>query len=115
MLGNVPVLWELTLACMKLGCPVIPTTTLLMPSDLADRLQRGAVRAVVTDPLLAERFNGMTDDGLRVLTHGSADGWHTLPAPPYGLEEFKRQRRSGGKRPAIFLFYFPRDHGRNLS
>jgi acetyl-CoA synthetase len=44
MLGNVPALWELTLACMKLGCPIIPTTTLLMPSDLRDRLERGAAR-----------------------------------------------------------------------
>src|SRR5690349_23840073 len=39
MLGNVPALWELTLACMKSGCPIIPTTTLLMPADLRDRVE----------------------------------------------------------------------------
>jgi acetyl-CoA synthetase len=31
MLGNVPNLWELMLAAIKLSCPVIPTTTLMMP------------------------------------------------------------------------------------
>ena len=77
MLGNVPALWELTLACMKLGCPIIPTTTLLMSSDLRDRVERGAARIVITDPVFAERF----EEGpgvLRVLIRGTRPGWHTL-------------------------------------
>jgi acetyl-CoA synthetase len=80
MLGNVPALWELTLACMKLGCPIIPTTTLLMPSDLRDRLERGAARVIVTDAVFAERFDGMGGNVLRVLIEGSRAGWRTLPA-----------------------------------
>ena len=32
MLGNVPNLWELMLASIKLSCPIIPTTTLMMPA-----------------------------------------------------------------------------------
>jgi acetyl-CoA synthetase len=80
MLGNVPALWELTLACMKLGCPIIPTTTLLMPSDLRDRLERGAARVVVTDPVFADRFEGMDGPVLRVLIEGARVGWQTLPA-----------------------------------
>ena len=56
MLGNVPQLWELTLACMKLGCPIIPTTTLLMPADLRDRVERGRARVVITDLPFAARF-----------------------------------------------------------
>src|SRR5262249_47759465 len=59
MLGNVPALWQLTLACMKLGCPIIPTTTLLMPTDLSDRVQRGRARVVVTDPVFADRYSGL--------------------------------------------------------
>jgi acetyl-CoA synthetase len=103
MLGNVPALWELTLACMKLGCPIIPTTTLLMSSDLRDRVERGAARIVITDPVFAERFEGTAVEAnaagqannageagaargpielgprlLRVLIRGTRPGWHTL-------------------------------------
>jgi acetyl-CoA synthetase len=70
MLGNVPALWELTLACMKLGCPIIPTTTLLMRSDLRDRLDRGAARVVVTDPVFADRFDGVGGQVVKVLIEG---------------------------------------------
>ncbi len=41
MLGNQVELWELMLAGMKLGIVLIPTTTLMGPSDLADRVERG--------------------------------------------------------------------------
>ena len=48
VLGNVAPLWEVMLACIKLGVVVIPATTLLGPRDLADRVERGKVRHVVT-------------------------------------------------------------------
>ena len=41
MLGNQVELWELMLAGIKLGIVMIPTTTLMGPADLADRVQRG--------------------------------------------------------------------------
>ena len=47
VLGNVVPLWEVMLACIKLGAVVIPATTLLGPRDLADRVERGEVRHVV--------------------------------------------------------------------
>ena len=71
MLGNVPALWELTLACMKLGCPIIPTTTLLMRADLRDRVERGDARIVITDPVFAERFDAVSDRVLRLLIRDS--------------------------------------------
>ena len=37
-------LWEVMLACIKLGAVVIPATTLLGPRDLADRVERGEVQ-----------------------------------------------------------------------
>jgi len=88
MLGNVPALWELTLACMKLGCPIIPTTTLLMPADLRDRVGRGGARVVVTDTGLTERFEGLPSDVVKVLIEGSQPGWHTLSGSGSGLEDF---------------------------
>ncbi|MCC9067501.1 AMP-binding protein [Arthrobacter cryoconiti] len=42
MLGNQVELWELMLACIKLGVVMIPTTTMMGPADLADRVDRGA-------------------------------------------------------------------------
>ncbi len=49
MLPNRAELWEAMLACMKLGAVIVPATTQLVPSDLLDRVRRGAVRHVVTD------------------------------------------------------------------
>ena len=57
MLGNVPNLWELMLAAIKLSCPVIPTTTLMMPDDLRDRVARGGAKAIVTEAAYADRFS----------------------------------------------------------
>ena len=47
LLGNVPALWEVMLAAMKLGIIVIPATTLLTADELSDRLERGCARAVL--------------------------------------------------------------------
>ncbi len=41
MLGNQVELWELMLAGIKLGIVMIPTTTLMGPRDLQDRVERG--------------------------------------------------------------------------
>nr|MDA8248710.1 AMP-binding protein [Rhodospirillales bacterium] len=47
MLGNVAPLWETMLAAMKLGAVVVPATTLLPASDIAERVARATVRAIV--------------------------------------------------------------------
>ena len=49
MLGNEVALWQTWLAAIKLGAVVIPTTPMLSGPDLADRLERGHVRWVVTN------------------------------------------------------------------
>jgi acetyl-CoA synthetase len=56
VLGNQVELWESMLACMKLGAVIIPATTLLSPADLADRLERGAVGAVISRSDLTAGF-----------------------------------------------------------
>ncbi len=47
MLGNQVELWESMLAAIKLGVVVIPSSTLLAPADLADRVARGHARHVI--------------------------------------------------------------------
>ncbi|MBV9822866.1 MAG: AMP-binding protein, partial [Actinobacteria bacterium] len=69
VLGNQVELWESMLACMKLGAVIIPATTLLSPADLADRLERGAVGAVICRSDLTAGF-GSADGRIS----GSADG-----------------------------------------
>jgi acyl-coenzyme A synthetase/AMP-(fatty) acid ligase len=49
MLGNQIELWESTLALVKLGAVVMPTTSALGRSDLADRIARGKARAVIAN------------------------------------------------------------------
>lgn len=75
MLGNVVPLWEVTLACMRLGAVMIPTTTLSQPADLADRLERGRVKAVVAAADLVERFSGLPAVPVRITVGGRSVGW----------------------------------------
>jgi acetyl-CoA synthetase len=76
MLGNVAPLWETTLAAMKLGAVVIPAATLLMPDDLADRLDRGGARHVVTSAADTAKFDGFKQELTRIALGDAPTGWH---------------------------------------
>src|SRR4051794_6816560 len=56
MLGNQVELWESMLAVMKLGAVILPTTTVLAPHDLADRIARGLVKHVVVNAADTAKF-----------------------------------------------------------
>ncbi len=60
MLGNVAALWETMLAAMKLGAVVVPATTLLTAADIAERVARARVRAVVIGAADAEKVAALT-------------------------------------------------------
>jgi len=66
MLDNVAPLWEIMLACIKLGAVIIPASTLLSVTDLDDRLTRGQVALVITDPVNARKFEGLSGRYARV-------------------------------------------------
>jgi acetyl-CoA synthetase len=74
VLGNQVELWESMLACIKLGAVIIPATTLLSSADLADRLERGAVGAVIARAELTGGF-GKAGDWLPIAVGEPADGW----------------------------------------
>jgi acetyl-CoA synthetase len=78
MLGNVPNLWELMLASIKLSCPIIPTTTLMMPDDLRDRVVRGGAKAIVTEAAYADRFSWLDGSHVKLLAAGQVSGWRSL-------------------------------------
>jgi acetyl-CoA synthetase len=78
MLGNIAPLWEIMLACMKLGAVMIPASTLLPPDDLADRIVRGNVRHVIAESPLAAKFADITGDWTRTAVGDpTPDGWHS--------------------------------------
>ncbi len=75
MLGNVVPLWETMLAAMKLGAVMIPASTLLQRDELADRLERGRVAAVITDRCFTGRFEGLPGAPVRIAVGGAEQGW----------------------------------------
>lgn len=62
MLGNQVELWELMLAGIKLGIVMIPTTTLMGPADLADRVQRGEAGWAAVGSSNIGKFAGVPGD-----------------------------------------------------
>jgi acetyl-CoA synthetase len=75
MLPNSVPIWEVMLAAMKLGAVVIPATSLLTPEDLRDRLDRGRVKHVVTDPLGAEKLRAVPGDYSKLVVGEQVPGW----------------------------------------
>lgn len=104
MVGNEVPLWELMLGAMKLGCPIIPTTTLMMPAELRDRLERSEAKIIATEPELAERFGAETGNCLRILTRGEQDGWRSLEAARRLPKEFTAEQPTAGSEPLLLYF-----------
>ncbi len=79
MLGNEIPLWETMVAAIKLGVVVIPATTLLSGADMLDRLERGKVAFVITNPAGATKFDDLPTATLkgiqRIHIGGARDGW----------------------------------------
>ncbi|UUT35167.1 AMP-binding protein [Microbacterium elymi] len=57
MLNNTIELWEVMLGIAKIGAVSIPTSTLLSAADVAYRVSKGAVDAIVTLTALADRLS----------------------------------------------------------
>jgi acetyl-CoA synthetase len=74
MLGNEPALWLATLAAIKLGAIIVPTSHLITENELADRMTRGRVTHVITRPAEANKFSGFTATFTGICV-GEAPGW----------------------------------------
>ncbi len=75
MLDNVQPLWEVVLACIKLGAVLVPSTLLLSPKDLEDRIERGGIRHLVVDAAQTAKFEGMDPSLTRLSVGGEVPGW----------------------------------------
>jgi acetyl-CoA synthetase len=78
MLPNRVEMWKIMLAGIKLGAVVVPTSMLAMPADLADRLERGAIRHVIAQASETDKFAALAGDYTRIAVGGQADGWHDI-------------------------------------
>jgi acetyl-CoA synthetase len=106
LLGNVPALWETTLAAMKLGVIVIPATTLLTPDELADRVERGHARAILADPEQLRKCEGIgRSDVLRITTGPAPEmGWHPYSDAFGQPEQFTPDGPTGADDPLLLYF-----------
>jgi acetyl-CoA synthetase len=75
MLGNRASLWETMLALTKLGAVMIPSTTLLTPADIVDRVERGHVVHVIAESALSGLFEAVSGDYTRVAVGDPVEGW----------------------------------------
>jgi acetyl-CoA synthetase len=104
MLPNVVPLWEITLAAMKLGAVLSPATTLLSPSDLEDRIVRGEMRHVITDPAGTEKLALIPGSYTRVVVGGTVPGWRSYEEAAGADSAFTPEGPTRAADP--FLLYF---------
>ncbi len=104
MLGNVVPLWETMLAAMKLGAVVIPATTLLAPSDLADRVARGCVRHLVIGSADAPKLAGLVEGVTRIAVGDAPPGWHRYDDLMQAAPEFVVEGATSADDPLLLYF-----------
>jgi acetyl-CoA synthetase len=104
MLGNQVELWETILAAMKLGAVIIPATTLLGPTDLVDRVERGNARHVVVGSSDAAKFDGVPGDYTRIAVGERLDGWHGYQDSDGAAAEFEPDGPTKASDPLLLYF-----------
>ncbi len=104
MLGNIVPLWEVMLAAMKLGAVVIPATTLLASTDLADRFDRGRARHVVTTSSETGKFDGLDSSLTRIAIGDPVPGWHRYDDLPAASADFVPDGETDADDPLLLYF-----------
>jgi acetyl-CoA synthetase len=89
MLTNTAPLWDVMLACIRLGVVIIPATAQLTSDDIDDRIQRGEVKHVVTDAGGALKVRNHEGLKVKLVVGGTAPGFTpydvalmAAPTPP---------------------------------
>jgi acetyl-CoA synthetase len=103
LLGNQVELWESMLACMKLGAVIIPASTLLSPADLADRLERGAVGAVISRSDLTAGF-GAPGGYVPVAVGKPVAGWLNYAEAAGFDQPYQPEVPTAGSDPLLLYF-----------
>ena len=104
MLGNVVPLWDVMLACMKLGAVIIPATTLLNTDDLRDRFERGGVRHVVVGENETAKFDALPGGYGRFVVGKDRPGWTNLDRARAAPAEFTPDGPTQATDPLLLYF-----------
>jgi acetyl-CoA synthetase len=104
MLGNVVPLWEVMLACMKLGAVIIPATTLLNTEDLRDRFERGGVRHVIVGDGETGKFDALPGGYGRIVVGQDRPGWTNFEAARAASSEFAPDGPTDANDPLLLYF-----------
>ena len=103
MLPNCIALWESMLAVIRLGAVIIPASTLLERDDLADRLERGHVKAVITEAQFAPRFSTLAGAPVRIAVGTALPGWTQFSASHAAPDDFTSADTGADE---LMLLYF---------
>lgn len=82
ILGNRVELWLAMLATLKIGAVMLPTSVVLGPHELSDRVERARVRAVIAAPADAAKFEQVPGDYVGIVVPSAGQptaapaGWH---------------------------------------
>jgi acetyl-CoA synthetase len=104
MLGNVPALWEVMLAAIKLGAILIPSTTLLTRDDLLDRLARGRVALVVAATEETAKFADLPGSFGRIVVGEDVAGWTSYGAADDASPDFRPDGPTPASQPLLLYF-----------
>lgn len=104
MLDNVVPLWEIMLAAIKLGAVIIPATTLLTPTDLADRLKRGRATHLVTGNANTAKFESLDPSLARIVVGHPTEGWHHYDEAYGEAAEFSVDGETRATDPMLLYF-----------
>ncbi len=103
MLSNIVPLWEITLAVLKLGAVASPATLLLTKAELADRVERGEIRCVITDAAGTAKCQDLPAQCTRIVV-GEAPGWVSYAKADACSDSFSPDGPTKARDP--FLLYF---------
>jgi acetyl-CoA synthetase len=104
MLGNVVPLWEVMLACMKLGAVIIPATTLLNTEDLKDRFERGGVKHVIVGENETAKFDALPGGYSRIVVGQDRPGWTSFEASRKAPADFTPDGPTRAGDPLLLYF-----------
>jgi acetyl-CoA synthetase len=104
MLGVGPELWATMLAAMKLGLVLIPAMPALGVADVADRLDRGKAKYLITHGSEAEKFAGAADNVERVAVGEAPPGWRSYEALLGGADRFEPDGPTRADDPMLLYF-----------
>lgn len=104
MLGNVVPLWEVMLASIKLGAVVIPSSVLLTPDDLVERITRGRARHIVSSAEYCAKFDTVSASLTRIAVGEHTPGWNDFEGGYSESNVFEPDDETRGSDPLQLYF-----------